>query len=505
MVKHFKFTFFSLITAAILFTGCNKEDTETPIADSSVTESSAVETTSVTVSETVPESPINTTESKGYEPYQLRLYDSKGTGMLRPDDYGKDITTYYLGGELDDILYFMKDEKAAGKIRQETNALDDLAVQSYYLYSEDDKPLFDENISTYCGAYNGYLFYNVFYIDFPMAYCAVFDLRTGERLELSDMFFEGEYFIDLLNKKISEEIQKLILEVYEYEEFKYIPMKREFAGLTENEFYFNSYTIYFPVNNPYFTECTSVNVRISDFDTVLNVPYDMEELFRNDAEDALFFRMDPHNVSSSLGIHTKHLQTGNIDIHLFDGALQLTQEQEEFLNTQALNMTGEILDRLKRENNWTAYTNNEEPIIHTYTSPDGTVYEYQDIFDISIAIINNNFAEIRFCQNNVYDGSSQDYNLHFDLNTFELLDTDQIFERIFGDSKCVWDYVYVYQTDDDMLGDEITDMDGFIRGHTPDTSKMKAENINVGDQYIFYSGNIDDCLIWGNISRPTNS
>ena len=508
MKNHFKSVLFSAVSALILFAGCSKE---TPLPDDS--EITATETTTEIFSETVSDSPVTetqeeeteaVTESKSYEPYQLRLYDSLGTGIPRPDDYGEDLTTYYLEGELDDILSLLKDKTNAEKIKAETDALYYLALENRPLYEEYIHHWFWEqkDTYTYTAAYNGFLFHKITYYpyakqnSFPYEYCEVFDLRTGELLELSDMFFEGEEFLDLLNEKIRTEIQKLAWEDFETYTFDYVHMKREFAGLPEDGFCFNDKQFYFPFYNPYFSECINIDVRLSDFDTVFNVPYDMSELFEEGAEEVLYMHEGTKSISSVRSIHSKHFQTGNIDVYLLDGSPYLTDEQEEFLNTQALNMTDEILKKIRNEYEWLAYTDNEPPLYHTHEHSDGTVYEYIDIFLIYINI-KNDIAHVHFIEDSAIEEPVPSYSLYFDIKTLEPLDTKQLFELTFGDDEYEWDHIYTYSPDNETMYNS----EGFKRDEIPDADRIKPENIDIYDSYIRYYGKVDGCWVWGQISR----
>ena len=494
------------MTAVLLLTGCDNEGAENTAEEfsaASVTQSSEVQSsvtepvseTAEKITETAAAEPEIPKEKKSYEPYQIKLYNSLGTGIPRPDDYGEDLTEYYLSDDLEEILPLMKDKTAAQKIETEAKVLYALAEENYSLYVDPEEWSASEAMYSDCNAYNGYLFYEISYRgNYFMRYCAVFDLRTGERLELSDLFFEGEEFLPLLNKKINEEIQKLYCEDYEYEEFEYVPVKREFAGLTEDGFYFDSSSFYFPANNPYFAKAASVNIPVSGFDNVLNVPYDMKELFEDGADETLYFRKDKNIISSARYAHSRDVHTGNINIHLFEESTYLTAEQAEFLNSKALGML-EMLDELNPRYDWTAYTNNDEPLYNAYIY-DGTRYEYRDIFEININIINNDIAQILFRQSDVYDDPNPGYNLHYGLETLEPLDTEQLFERVFGDKEYVWKYVSVYRSGN---GDRITDMEGFIDGEAPDLSKLNAENIYLWGEEIHFAAKVDDCWIWGYI------
>ncbi|MCH5192333.1 MAG: hypothetical protein J1F11_00120 [Oscillospiraceae bacterium] len=491
-----KSIFIFSITAAIIFTGCSK-DSPLPGYE----EITATETTSETVSETVSESPVTkaqTTESetvtdpKSYEPYQIKLYDSLGTGMPRPDNYGEDRTRYSVSLFDDPEIFFslMKDRSVAEKIKDEISKWTDSIEEKY---NADGEKLY----KNYCNAYNGILFYRKLFNYTFEEYVIIFDMRTGERLELSDMFFEGEEFISRLNKKIGQEMQKLTyMEAEDYEPIDYLPMKREFSGLTENGFYFNANEFCFPPDNPYFQDCRQVRVSLFDFDTVLNVPYDMTGLFEDGADKQLRFNTRNYDFSTSY-----FSQTGNVDIFLLDESPKLTKEQREFLNNKALSLASSEYIQKMREKSWSIYSGNEDPVYNIHKGADGTEYEYKDIFTIDISILNNDLALIYCRQSNLWDSPVPSYSLYFDLKTLEPLDTEQLFERIFGEEEYVWDYVYIYSPESSY-----TTMDGFIRNETPDISKIQTEDIITFDgSALDYYGKVDDSSIWGSIYKKTSS
>ena len=504
MKNNFSPAVLSIIAISMILAGCNggnpgnsaeENISETMSKTDSVTASAAVsETVSEAVSETeekISESQAEEfpAEKKGYEPYEIKLYNSLGTGIPRPENYDTDRIRYYADGKLEDIISLLKDKDVSAKIASGIKDWFDYLGENYdYSYEQlNDDGLF----YTYCDTYNGILFYGKHRrnsSDEP--YYAVFDMRTGKRVELSDMFFEGEEFIGELNQKLWEELQKLTFTGEDIYTVDYLPMKREFAGLTENGFYFDEFDFFFPANNPYFTESMRISVSLFDFDTVLNVPYDMTELFADGADEILRFSSADYNFTTSF-----FKQTGNIDIYFLDESPKLTEKQREFFNNKALSLT-EMVDELNQKYGWIAYTNNDEPLYRTHVY-DGTEYKYKDFFKIDISVFNG-IAQIRFRQDNVYEAPSPDYNLHYDLETFEPLDIEEIFERTFGDEEYVWKYVYAFHPDD------TTDMEGFIQGEVPDLSKLDLEKISVYKTEIYFDGRVDDSWVWGSISKKNN-
>lgn len=503
MRRYFAPALSSAIAAMIFLTGCNGGNTENSAEEISVTETSFTESISETAAEisAIPEEsetaeasaetePEAAAEPKSYEPYQIKLYNSLGTGIPRPDNYGEDRIRYRTVGNLEDMLSLLKDKDVSEKIRSGVGDWLNFLEENYN-YSH--KQLANDKLFyTYCSAYNGFLFYEKKVRSSDEGYYAAFDLRTGERLELSDMFFEGDNFLDKLNWKLWSEFQKLTYLVpYDYEPVDYLPMKREFVGLTENGFYFGPHEFYFPVSNPYFSGCEQIYIDLFDFDTVLNVPYDMTELFEDGADELLKFYIEKYVFSTSY-----FSQSGNIDIYLLDKSPKLTEEQREFLNNNALSLTSsEFLDTL-RERGWNIYSADEPPVYHIYTGESGTEYKYKDIFTIDIDVINDDFVEICLRQSNVFEAPNPKYSLYFDLKTFEPFDTEQLFERVFGDEEYVWSYVAIYS-----LEDTLENNNGFIRNEAPDISRLRPEDIScISTSELYYYGNVDGCYVYGYIN-----
>lgn len=448
-------TLLAVISTGIILTGCNKENSDTPAGETSLTESQTAEAVSETVS---------APETQNYEPYRIRLYNSLGTGMPRPKNYGEDMTQYDLSGELEDILPLLKDKEIAEKIRTEADLLLDLATKNYHLYDADPP---QENIHTYCRIYNGYLFYMVNYDNFHMEYCAVFDLRTGKRLELSDMFFEGEEFLGVLNEKLRTAIQQKYFE--NHDEIEYIPIKREFSGLTEDGFYFDTNSFYFPVNNPYLTKCAGFNIGICNFDTVLNVPYDMTPLFEDDADEIISIRKNKI-ISSENYAYSGSYNTGNISVNLFDESKFISASTAEFLKEQTENIIYTELDHLNEKYDWIMYTNSDEPLQKSHEH-DGEIFIYDENYIISSGIFGNNLAYIR-CEKADIPVYDKTYNLYFDLDTFEPLSSEQLFERVYGDKKIIWEHNPL-----DMKSSNLPKWEKYFEENPPDIKNIDTENI----------------------------
>lgn len=126
---------------------------------------------------------------------------------------------------------------------------------------------------------NGYLSivvgwrYDLGYQDSPYYYydarTAVFDIYTGERLELSDLFFDDVYFVPLLNDHLAAEA------VTPYSGFGTThDMLRDFSGLYEGEFTFTADSIIFKPGSCFADGAELSLEGLSDY-MVTSIPRDM--------------------------------------------------------------------------------------------------------------------------------------------------------------------------------------------------------------------------------------
>ncbi len=105
----------------------------------------------------------------------------------------------------------------------------------------------------------------------------VFDLKTGEILELSDMFFEGTDFLTKLNSLIEEEIN-----------MPYYEPVREFAGLREGIYDFDLNTLVLDLNNPYTEYETYIYYYYQMMgDMVTAVRRDISGMFEDEVQEKL--------------------------------------------------------------------------------------------------------------------------------------------------------------------------------------------------------------------------
>ena len=98
---------------------------------------------------------------------------------------------------------------------------------------------------------------------------AVFDIYTGEQLELSDLFFEGENFVPVLNKHLADEAAA------PYSSFgATYDMLHDFTGLYEGEFVFTADSIIFKPGTCF---ADGVELSIADLSEymVTSIPRDM--------------------------------------------------------------------------------------------------------------------------------------------------------------------------------------------------------------------------------------
>lgn len=137
----------------------------------------------------------------------------------------------------------------------------------------------DEEVYIKTTLINGYLSvlvglpYNLGYQDSPNYYyearTAVFDIYTGERLELSDLFFDSVDFVPLLNQHIADEAAT------PYSGFATThDMIRDFSGLYEGEFTFTAGSIIFDCDTCFADGVEISLAELSEY-MVTSIPRDM--------------------------------------------------------------------------------------------------------------------------------------------------------------------------------------------------------------------------------------
>ena len=178
------------------------------------------------------------------------LYTAKATsGIAKPEvsaDYYYHCRQYV--GIFADTAFDKKVQNFVTAATDELSQYDEAEIKQF-LKSRAEYCYGPEIVTNY-SLTNGYLSvlvglrYNFGAQDSPDYYydtrTAVFDIYTGEQLELSDLFFEGVDFVPLLNKLLAEKA------VTPYSGFGAThDMVRDFTGLYESEFTFTASSIIF--------------------------------------------------------------------------------------------------------------------------------------------------------------------------------------------------------------------------------------------------------------------
>lgn len=239
-------------------------------------------------------------EDSGTTYYNPEFYKAVGTGAERPDDYKgvKKSNGYYYQyprswqdyREDYSCVKHLKNQEHKALIEEwiaeaEAELLAEMPALRSYCEARGYVPV--EEVQIFVQAVNGYLsvkahilaetMYGIRVYDYK---CAVFDLYTGEKLELSDLFFSREDFLPELNGTIYQAFNTPdVASGFEF----YIPgIKREFAGLTTNCMFFTSSGMCFPIKNPFIDG--SMEVSFMDMDScAVNYPRDMAGIFDDDS------------------------------------------------------------------------------------------------------------------------------------------------------------------------------------------------------------------------------
>ena len=146
---------------------------------------------------------------------------------------------------------------------------------------------------------------------------AVFDLKTGEMLELSDMFFEGTDFLTKLNSLIEEEIN-----------MPYYEPVREFAGLREGIYDFDLNCLVLDLNNPYTEYQTYIYYYYQMMgDSVAAVRRDISGMFEDEVQQKLNVVM---NTEYTEPVYTQDL--GFVYSHFGDDTALIDSKTAERIN-----------------------------------------------------------------------------------------------------------------------------------------------------------------------------
>lgn len=147
---------------------------------------------------------------------------------------------------------------------------------------------------------------------------AVFDLKTGKRLTLSDLFYDSVNYIDIINSKIVSDLNV----TFEGDPLSELMQKRSFPGIPMNYpyFYVNYGYLYmdFPHGNPFFSYKESLDIRL-DKDIS---PYGKESESRFETH----YRLKKLNDSLSI-LEPQFLSSKSPDI-----ALKVNSQIEKWIN-----------------------------------------------------------------------------------------------------------------------------------------------------------------------------
>ncbi len=229
-------------------------------------------------------------------------YTKKGTGMVKPDDYKMDVARYEVNSSYiieNNNIVGLKDKKIQNTINQFINdSITKLQNKEQefnnYLnllnkantYEDSDWNLYENQgirVETEC--INGYLSVQVAlgYIYAVQGgtpyiydgYSVIFDLYTGEQLELSDLYFKDTEFISTINSSIK---------YFENHTSDMVPdrtFKRTFVSVPEDIKMYSLKTIGFTKYNKYFSEGEVFNLEDynNSVDKIIYISRDMKNIW----------------------------------------------------------------------------------------------------------------------------------------------------------------------------------------------------------------------------------
>lgn len=441
----------ALLLSAFLLAGCNAETYKPPPTTATPPPEVPAQTEEITTPPEPIETPAPVIRTAGEATYYEQTpYEAVGTGMKRPIDFMEKCRTayncYLNYGYLDNKPDFssIKDEAvrsavqswmavAEAEISAEIPAFEAFCEARGYAYYK--APNWTEKFTTppNCSAFakNGYLsvrvylpYYDKKQMEYGFYDCrsAIFDLYTGEKLELSDLFFSGEEFVDDLNAEISRKFTAPMFNSEYYMDgpaTKNYPVKRTFAGLTKESLNFSD-SIYFPHKNPFID--ASAEVPLSRlYSCVLNYPRDMAGIFDDTVE---VYEYAENHTTFLPGYPTDSVLVRE----LIRDCFFLSPEQIEKVNSTALSMLSdkEVIALAKDRFGWDIAGKGSDDY-YERCGLEIEVLADRNLICISIAPTSQGF----------FAGA---INKYLDLETLRVLTPEELVARIYGED---WEENYL--------------------------------------------------------------
>jgi ABC-type phosphate transport system substrate-binding protein len=249
---------------------------------------------------------------------------------------------------------------------------------------------------------------------------AVFDLRTGEQLNFTDLFYAGEDFADKLNQSVNNTIQTGAYGRYTNE------LKTPFVGLEEGQFGFTLNKIIFYKTGSYYNYYMVIPVDYPSESFVPAAPDDMADVFTPAAQD--YYGVNVYGVYAD---DWQDLEDDRfIQYALFAKNANLDEDKREQLNALITDFVQNdavaALDKILPAD-WRDYLNNGENELPFMAQSSLTVitpvYYPGNVLSIQ-AVHANDFGE--------YGGR---FSQLFDADTLEpITDVDEIFVDGWADS-----------------------------------------------------------------------
>ena len=428
----------SILAAALLSAVILSSCESTPLPQQTTEETA--QTTAAETGENASQTALR--QSGRTEYYQIKPWTAVGTGMKKPENAGSDTHYYFAHLPIDQQtlrLSGIADKAVLDKVnswiseaalRAETECKKEREKVGS-TYSNDLNGGSDVGVSASC--YNGYLIIDVRSTYFNEASdnggiiyltgeSAIFDLYTGEKIELPELFYEGVDFISFFNSKIRKEIS--LPQMADNFETEGVRLKREFAGITEDML--NNITpalVFFPKNNPYFPNGFQVGVNVSDSffreNSLLGVSRDMEGLL-NLNEYSEIYHWQWEYETDGTEFMPPEAKENTILSGLIKSCPYLSDEQIERINGTVSGLVGnsEAEERLGKIFEMSFDT----PM---YSSDDGW---FNGIFQQTMLYPKQNFFTVCF-GGYMYE---ETVIFAYDLDTFERLTNEEILERSCG-------------------------------------------------------------------------
>ncbi len=208
-----------------------------------------------------------------------QLYSAVGTGVARPEGYVPSMLYYSVRDYMlddDDRLFGLKNTDLQEEINAfiETTKKDMLGLTRY-----------GTHVTVEC--INGYLSVVVYTSDDAPSnekvQSKLYDLIAGKEIAYSDLFFQGEDFVPMLNRAVHRGLKRAEMENEVFGDYA-LELKKPFVGLHASHETFGLDRVLFGANSYHVNGYVTIDVPDLYENSVLSIPRDMGGVFEDGIE-----------------------------------------------------------------------------------------------------------------------------------------------------------------------------------------------------------------------------